>query len=70
MAPWLEKLVGDLLGRELAQRVAVKGRPIRLVDATTVPRAGKLGRDSGGVWRVHAAFDLPLFLTIAFRSSS
>lgn len=59
MAPWLETLVGDLLGRELAQRVAVKGRPIRLVDATTVPRAGKLGRDSGGVWRVHAAFDLP-----------
>lgn len=59
MAPWLEKIVADLLARDLPKRVVVKGRPIRLVDATTVPRAGKLGRDSGGVWRVHAVFDLP-----------
>lgn len=58
-APWLEQLVGRLLGRELAGRVPVDGRPIRIVDTTTVPRAGKLGRDCGGVWRVHAAFDLP-----------
>jgi Transposase DDE domain len=59
MVPWLEFLVAELLARELPKRNARKGRPIRLVDATIVPRAGKLGRDSGGVWRVHAVYDLP-----------
>lgn len=59
VAPWLEKLVADLLARDLPKRNVIEGRPIRLVDATTVPRAGRLGRDSGGVWRAHAVFDLP-----------
>jgi IS4 transposase len=59
MAPWLESLVSELLSRDLPDRALICGRPIRIVDATTVPRAGVLGREGGGVWRVHATFDLP-----------
>ena len=59
VAPWLEQLVAHVLARELPPRKRWNGRPIRLVDATVVPKAGKLGRDGGGVWRVHAVFDLP-----------
>jgi hypothetical protein len=59
MAPWLERLVADVLARDLSKREPGGGRPVRIMDATIVPRAGKLGRDSGGVWRVHAVFDLP-----------
>ena len=58
-ADWLERLVGRLIGagsRE-AGVAAAKGRPVRLVDATSVAKAGRtLG--SGGVWRVHSVFDL------------
>jgi Transposase DDE domain len=61
MAPWLELLVARLLvepGRGAKTAVA-GGRLIRLVDATTVVKAGRDARSSGGVWRVHAVFDLP-----------
>jgi hypothetical protein len=37
----------------------VGGRLIRLIDATTVRKAGKSARESGRLWRIHAAFDLP-----------
>lgn len=54
---WLLCLVGQLL----AQRTAAvgKGRLIRLIDATTVPKAAVAERRRNGIWRVHAAFDLP-----------
>lgn len=53
---WLEVLVGQALAAGAPK--ACEGRLIRLIDATTVPKAGKLDRSSG-VWRIHSAFDLP-----------
>jgi len=38
---------------------ASHGRLIRIVDATTVPKAGTSGRNKNAVWRIHSAFDLP-----------
>jgi len=59
--PWLEMLVGRLIGAGAsgAAATAAKGRPIRIVDATVVPKAGVEGREAGGMWRVHAVYDLP-----------
>jgi hypothetical protein len=57
---WLEQLVSRLLGagaRE-AGLAAAKGRPVRLVDATSVAKAGRAARESGGRWRIHSVFDL------------
>jgi hypothetical protein len=57
---WLEQLVCRLLGagaRE-AGLAAAKGRPVRLVDATSVAKAGRAARESGGRWRIHSVFDL------------
>jgi hypothetical protein len=53
---WLEVLVGQALATGAPK--ACQGRLIRLIDATTVPKAGKIER-SKGVWRIHSAFDLP-----------
>jgi len=52
---WLEHLVGQLLGGELAAH----GRRIRLVDGTTVAKACRTARQNNGLWRIHCAFDLP-----------
>ena len=38
---------------------AAQGRLIRLIDATTVPKAGTLARRENKLWRIHSAFDLP-----------
>jgi hypothetical protein len=56
---WLERLVCRLIGgaRE-AGVAAAKGRPVRLVDATSVAKAGRAARESGGRWRIHSVFDL------------
>jgi IS4 transposase len=61
MAPWLEILVARLLAEPggQANRPIAEGRLLRLVDATTVAKAGRNARSSGGVWRLHAVFDLP-----------
>lgn len=61
MLPWLEILVGRLLADtgEAPCIPAAQGRLIRLVDATVVTKAGRKDREAGGVWRVHAVFDLP-----------
>jgi hypothetical protein len=59
-ADWLERLVCRLIGagaRE-AYLAAAKGRPVRLVDATSVAKAGRDTRESGGRWRIHSVFDL------------
>jgi|SRR5450432_434275 hypothetical protein len=59
-ADWLERLVSRLLGAGVREAcvAAAKGRPVRLVDATVVTKAGRDDRESGGVWRVHSVFDL------------
>src|SRR6266436_2219274 len=57
---WLEQLVSRSLGagaRE-AGLTAAKGRPVRLVDATSVAKAGRAAREKGGRWRIHSVFDL------------
>jgi len=54
---WLQRLVGDRLAAAAPE--AARGRLIRVVDATTVPKASPKERLRNGVWRVHAAFDLP-----------
>jgi hypothetical protein len=57
---WLERLVCRLIGTgsHEAGVAAAKGRPVRLVDATSVPKAGWDARVSCGRWRVHSVFDL------------
>ena len=55
---WLEHLVGEALGSRLPKTGG--GRLIRIIDATTVSKAERDARRRNGVWRVHAAFDLPV----------
>jgi Transposase DDE domain len=54
---WLAMLVGQALSA--AAPKASRGRLIRIVDATTVPKAGRLAKTKNRLWRVHGAFDLP-----------
>ena len=59
--PWLEAILARQLMRPSQVRCtgkAAKGRLIRLVDATTVAKKSRRDRQNGGVWRVHAVFDL------------
>jgi len=64
-APWLERMVGRLIGSGGPVEVA-QGRPIRIVDATMIAKAGREGR-AGRVWRVHSVFDLPTERFSAFE---
>lgn len=59
--PWLEAILARLLVQAAAGSLGViaGGRLIRLVDATTVRKAGKSARENGRLWRTHAVFDLP-----------
>jgi hypothetical protein len=54
---WMEHLVGKLLVAGI--KPAPNGRRIRLLDGTTVPKAGKEAKKNNGLWRLHCAFDLP-----------
>lgn len=54
---WLAVLVGHALAT--AAPAASRGRLIRIIDATTVPKAGPLAKTKNRLWRVHGAFDLP-----------
>jgi hypothetical protein len=67
---WMEHPVGQLLKPET--QAPAGGRRIRLLDGTTVPKAGKDARKNNGQpsfarrselreggWRLHCAFDLP-----------
>lgn len=60
MAPWLELIVARLIAAQCTEgvRSAANGRLVRLVDATVVAKASRAERAAGGVWRVHAVFDL------------
>jgi hypothetical protein len=54
---WLASLVGRVLAE--AAPKASDGRLIRIVDGTTVAKAGAAARKQNGLWRIHSAFDLP-----------
>src|SRR5215471_6767029 len=54
---WLAVLVGHALAA--AAPKASRGRLIRIVDATTVLKAGAPAKKQNSLWRVHSAFDLP-----------
>jgi hypothetical protein len=54
---WLALLVGQVLAAAAPQ--ASRGRMIRIVDATTVPKKGPDARKKNELWRIHSAFDLP-----------
>ena len=54
---WLAVLVGRALPETTPE--AAHGRLIRIVDATTVPKAGADAATSNKLWRIHGAFDLP-----------
>ena len=65
---WLERIVARLLvdvkptsdaRAAMPDARPAAGRPIRLIDATVVCKAGKAARENGRVWRIHAGFDLP-----------
>src|SRR5260221_6225555 len=52
-AGWLEGLVGDLLAKRLGRVGLAGGRPVRLVDSTTISERGSDRAD----WRVHCWSD-------------
>jgi hypothetical protein len=54
---WFAVLVGQALAAAAPQ--ASRGRLIRIIDATTVPKAGPAARKKNELWRIHSAFDLP-----------
>lgn len=57
-ADWLERIVARLVGASATRSATAKGRPVRLVDTTSVAKAGRGDYQSGGRWRVHSVFDL------------
>jgi hypothetical protein len=57
-ADWLEHMVARLVGAGPANPAAAKGRVVRLVDTTSVAKAGRDDYENGGRWRVHSVFDL------------
>lgn len=54
---WLALLVGHALAANAP--AASRGRMIRIIDATAVPKAGVTAKQHNELWRVHSAFDLP-----------
>jgi Transposase DDE domain len=54
---WLALLVGHLLAVKAPTQC--RGRLIRILDATAVPKAGCAAKRGNGLWRIHSAFDLP-----------
>jgi len=68
-ATWLERLVCRLMtaGEREEGLGAAKGRPVRLVDATSVPKAGREALESCGRWRIHSVFDLACESFTAFE---
>jgi Transposase DDE domain len=54
-APWLERLVATALAASLPE--TARGRRIRIIDGTTVPKAGGAG-NRNALWRFHATFDV------------
>ena len=63
---WLAWLVGQALAS--AAPKASQGRLIRVIDATTVPKAGAAAKKGNKLWRIHSAFDLPMRTLRPFRA--
>jgi Transposase DDE domain len=55
---WLTLLIGQVLATAMPAKAG--GRLIRPVDATSVTKAGPEARKKNRLWRIHAAFDLPM----------
>jgi hypothetical protein len=56
-AQWLSRLVVELVARSCPE--VAKGRLIRILDGSSVPKAGREARRTNGLWRIHASFELP-----------
>ena len=56
-AQWLSRLVAGLVARGCPE--AAKGRLIRILDGSSVSKAGREARRTNGLWRIHASFELP-----------
>jgi hypothetical protein len=54
---WLALLIGQALAA--GAPAASHGRLIRIIDATSVPKAGASAKRNNKLWRIHSAFDLP-----------
>jgi hypothetical protein len=54
---WLAWLVGQAFTSAAPE--TSHGRLIRIIDATSVPKAGAAARTTNKLWRIHSAFDLP-----------
>jgi hypothetical protein len=54
---WLTWLLEQMLSSATPQ--SCQGRMIRVIDATTVLKAGAAAKTKNGLWRIHSAFDLP-----------
>jgi hypothetical protein len=54
---WLALLIGQVLAAGAPK--TSHGRMIRIIDATTVPKAGPAARKNSQLWRIHSGFDLP-----------
>jgi hypothetical protein len=54
---WLSRLVGRLLVRECP--TTATGRLIRILDGSSVAKAGRNAQGTNGLWRIHACFELP-----------
>jgi hypothetical protein len=54
---WLALLVGQVLANAVPP--AGQGRLVRIIDGTTVVKAGTAAKANNELWRIHSAFDLP-----------
>lgn len=54
---WLSVLIGQLLAK--GRPTAAQGRLIRILDATSVAKAGAQAKRNNHLWRIHSAFALP-----------
>jgi hypothetical protein len=54
---WLSRLVAGIIARGCPE--AAKGRLIRILDGSSVPKAGREARRTNGLWRIHASLELP-----------
>ena len=54
---WLSWLIGRTL--RSGAPAASRGRLIRVIDGTSVPKMGRGAKRRNALWRVHGAFDLP-----------
>jgi IS4 transposase len=54
---WLSQLIGRLLKKVCPQ--SAQGRVIRILDGTSVTKAGRQAKQSNSLWRIHASFEVP-----------